>query len=120
MQTTPSRRRFKLRIWWLALGYFAFYAPYSLLIKILTNERWPGVTGPVSGFRLLPTVALATAIVLPAIITYQGWWRYVTLREWIGVKLPTPSKVLVLSGFGTAIIIATTTLSFAFTGVSIL
>ena len=112
MQTTPARRRFKLRIWWLALGYFAFYAPYSLLIKIITNKQWPGVAEPVSGFRLLPVVAMSTAIVLPAIITFKGWWRYFRLR-----KMP---KVVVLSGFGTAIIIATTTLSFTFTGVSIL
>jgi protein-tyrosine-phosphatase len=110
MQTTPARRRFKLRIWWLALGYFAFYAPYSLLIKIITSQQWPGVAEPVSGFRLLPAVALSTAIVLPAFITYRGWWRYVT----------RPSKTIVLSGFGTAIIIATTTLAFTFTGVSIL
>ncbi len=112
MQTTPPRRRFKLRIWWLALGYFAFYAPYSLLIKILTNEQWPGVDGAVSGFRLLPAVAISTAIVLLAIITYQGWWRY--------VRRPIPPRTIVLSGFGTAIIIATTTLAFTFTGVSIL
>lgn len=115
MQTTTSRRRFKLRIWWLALGYFAFYAPYSFLIKILTNQQWPGVTGPVSGFRVLPAVVLATAVVLPAIITVKGWWPYLTRDG--SRKLPWQ---IVLSGFGTAIIIGTTTLAFTFTGVSIL
>lgn len=120
MQTNPPRRRFKLRIWWLALGYFAFYAPYSLLIKIITNQQWPGVEEPVSGFRLLPAVAISTAVVLCGFIAYMGWWRYLTLRESMGLKLPAPRLAIVLSGFGTAVIIATTTLSFTFTGVSIL
>ncbi|HEX6047212.1 MAG TPA: hypothetical protein VFZ22_22170 [Pyrinomonadaceae bacterium] len=112
MQTTTSRRRFKLRIWLLALGYFAFYAPYSFLIKILTSQMWPGVDKPVSGFQILPAVVLSTAIALLAYISFKGWWGYFIRRE-----LPW---MIVLSGFGTAIIIATTTLAFTFTGVSIL
>ena len=120
MQTTPHRRRFKLRIWWLALGYFAFYAPYSFLIKILTTERWPGVDGSVSGFRILPAVTVSTAVVLLAIITFQGWWKYASRREFMGFSIPGPAALVLLSGFGTALIIATTTLAFTFTGVSIL
>jgi protein-tyrosine-phosphatase len=111
MKTTSPQRRFKLRIWWLALGYFAFYVPYSFLIKIVTNNFWPGINEPVSGFRLLPGVVVAIALLLPLIITYQGWWKYATRR---------PHALVVLSGLGTAIIIGTTTLAFAFTGVSII
>ena len=102
-------RRYKLRIWWLALGYFAFYVPYSFLIKIVTSKFWPGVNEAVSGFRLLPAVVIATAVVLPLIITYNGWWKYAR----------RPGGPVILSGLGTAIIIGTTTLAFAFTGVSI-
>lgn len=120
MNSTTSRRRFKLRIWWLALGYFSFYAPYSFLIKILTSKSWPGVNTTVSGYRMLPAVVIATAIVLPLIITFKGWWRYFSRREFMGRTLPIPPAAVVLSGFGTAIIIATTTLTFTFTGVSIL
>lgn len=120
METTPHRRRFKLRIWWLALGYFAFYAPYSFLIKVLTTRLWPGVDGPVSGFQILPAVAIATAFVLLAIITLQGWWKYASRGEFFGRTILVPPWIVVLSGIGTAVIIGTTTLSFAFTGVSIL
>jgi protein-tyrosine-phosphatase len=111
MKTKSPHRRFKLRIWWLALGYFAFYVPYSFLIKIVTNRFWPGIDETVSGYRLLPGVVVAVAIVLPLIITYQGWWKYARRR---------PPALVVLSGLGTAIIIGTTTLAFAFTGVSII
>jgi protein-tyrosine-phosphatase len=120
MQTTPPRRRFKLRIWWLALGYFAFYAPYSFLIKMLTSERWPGVDGPVSGFRLLPAVTISTAFVLLAVVTLKGWWSYASRRELWARRMLVPPAAVVLSGIGTAVIIATTTLAFTFTGVSII
>ena len=117
---SPHRRRFKLRIWWLALGYFAFYVPYSFLIKIVTSGLWPGVGETVSGFRLLPAVAISTAFVLPLIITYKGWWKYARTSRFLGVNIPLPHGLVILSGFGTAIIIVTTTLAFTFTGVSIL
>ena len=120
MATAPHRRRFKLRIWWLALGYFAFYAPYSFLIKILTTESWPGVAETVSGFRILPAVVLSTAVALAAIITVKGWWKHSHHRRVLGFKIPWPSPLVLLSGFGTALIIGTTTLTFTFTGVSIL
>ena len=120
MQTTPHRRRFKLRIWWLAFGYFAFYVPYSFLVKVLTTPLWPGVNGPVSGFRILPAVAVATAIVLLAIITFAGWWKYASCRQFFGRSMPFPPALVVLSGIGTATIIGTTTLSFTFIGISIL
>jgi protein-tyrosine-phosphatase len=120
MKTTAPRRHFKLRIWWLALGYFAFYAPYIFLIKILTTESWPGVSGTVSGFRILPAVVIASAIVVPTIITLKGWWKHAPHREILGFTIPCPSPLVFLSGFGTALIIGTTTLTFTFTGVSIL
>jgi protein-tyrosine-phosphatase len=120
MKTNPHRRHFKLRIWWLALGYFAFYAPYSFLIKILTTKMWPGVDGPVSGFRILPAVVIATAVVLLAIVTFRGWWKYASRREVGSVSVLSPPVIVLLSGFGTALIIGTTTLAFTFTGVSIL
>ena len=120
MQSNPHRRRFKLRIWWLALGYFAFYAPYSFLIKILTTQKWPGIKGPVSGFHILPAVAISTAVVLLAIITFQGWWKHASRCQLGNFTILRPPAIIFLSGVGTALIIATTTLSFAFTGVSIL
>jgi protein-tyrosine-phosphatase/drug/metabolite transporter (DMT)-like permease len=120
MQTTPSRRRFKLRIWWLALGYFAFYTPYSFSTKFLTSQLWPGIDHQISGFRLLPAVAISTALVLLAIIIFKGWWSYVSCREFRGRKVPIPPPLIILSGIGTAIIIGATTLTFTFTGISIL
>lgn len=117
----PSvRRNFNLRIWGLALGYFAFYIPYSALIRTVTTGRWPGVSGAVSGFRLLPATVISTAMVLPLVVWLKGWWKHVNRRQFHGRAVPFPSPLLLLSGLGTAIIIATTTLAYAFKGVSIL
>lgn len=115
-----SNRQFRLTIWWLALGYFIFYAPYSAFIKVTTTGMWPGVSGPVSGFRLLPAVVISTAVVLPVIVTLMGWWKYVgRSRRVFGLSVPVPHPLVLLSGLGTAIIIGTTTLTFTYTGVSI-
>ena len=122
MQTTPHRRRFRLRIWWLALGYFAFYAPFSFLIKVLTTPLWPGIDGPVSGFRILPAVAVSTDISAACHhhISRAGGNMCPVVNSW-ALNLPALPAILMLGGFGTAAIIGTTTtLSFTFTGVSIL
>ena len=114
-----AKRHFKLVIWGLALGYFVTYAPYGALIKLTTAGLWPGLDGPVSGFRLLPAVVISTAITLPVIITLMGWWKYAGRRPVFGASVPFPKGLVFLSGLGTAVIIWTTTLAFTFTGVSI-
>lgn len=115
-----QRRRFNLRIWGLALGYFAFYAPYSALVKLTTTGKLASTGGAVTGFELLPPVVVGTVVVLFAVTTLRGWWKYAGRREFFGVRVVWPSRLVFLSGFGMAIIIGTTTLAFTFTGVSIL
>jgi protein-tyrosine-phosphatase len=117
---TSSRRQFKLRIWGLALGYFAFYLPYSVLIKLLTTKLWPGIQTQVSGFRLLPGVLISTVLVMLVVVSIKGWWKFIGRRNVFGRSIPCPGGLVILSGLGTALIIATTTLAFTFSGVSIL
>lgn len=117
---TTLRRKFDLSIWGLACGYFAFYLPYCALIKALTAETAVGVAEPVSGFVLLPAAVVGTVVAMPALITLLGWWKYAGRRRILGLNVPCPSGWLVLSGFGSALIIACTTLAFTFKGISIL
>ena len=46
----PTPRQDEWRIWLMALGYFAFYIPYSALTKALSLGLLPGMSGqcPVS------------------------------------------------------------------------
>ena len=96
--------------WAFALGYFAFYAPYSALIKIVTEGRLSDVPAGLSGLELLPVVLTGTIGSMLLFLTLAGWWRY----------MQKPSPALLASGIGTAIIIATTTVAYTFQGISIL
>lgn len=98
------------RIAWLfAFGYFAFYAPYSALIKLVTEGHVPGVRAGMSGLELLPATIVGTIVALAGFMTFAGWWQH----------LRAPSPTLIVSGIGTGIIIATTTIAYTFSGISI-
>src|SRR5262245_8630397 len=112
-------RRIAFGIWGLALGYFGCYIPYSALVKALSNGVLPGMTGGVSGLELLPATVLATAVTMLLITTWLGWWKYAGHRTFYGLSLPWPSRWTALSGLCFAVIIATTTLAYTFTGISI-
>jgi protein-tyrosine-phosphatase len=108
-----------LGIWWLGLGYFLFYTPYSGLTKAMSNGLLPGMNGPVAGRVLLPASVIATVTCMLGFITSMGWWKYAGRREFFGISIPFPRRLTFLSGVCTAIIIGTTTLAFTFEGISI-
>ena len=114
-----GKRIFNLSVWNLALGYFFFYAPYCALVKVTAQGLWPGMSDPVSGFRMLPAVVVSTAFVMLASISLMGWWKYANQRQFFGLSVPCPSRRVLLPGLGTAVIIGATTLCFTFSGVSI-
>lgn len=105
-------------IWLFGLGYFAVYTLYAGLTKAVTSARWESGAG-LSGFELLPAVILATVVTLALILTALRWWRFATTRVVAGIPLPWPRPGLVVSGLGTSVLIAATTLAFSFRGVSV-
>ena len=110
----------KLGIWSFAFGYFACYVPYSALTKALSKGLVPGMDGgAVSGFTLLPVSVAASTVGMLTCLTVARWWRFAGRRELFGVVVPWPGRWTFLSGLCTAAIIATTTLSYTFSGVSI-
>jgi protein-tyrosine-phosphatase len=108
------------RIFWLAFGYFAFYIPYSAMTKALSQGLLPGQDGPVAGFLILPATTIATSAGLLAVMTMAGGWS--SLGRWrLGpLNIPTVRVLPLISGLATAVIIATTTLNYTSTGISIL
>ena len=101
-------------IWWFAFGYFAAYVPYSALTKHLTDDRG------VPGTELLPITAIASLCGMFIFITVMRWWKFATNHVQVGgMRLPYPRKWTFLSGLCTATIIATTTLAYTFSGISI-
>lgn len=107
-------------IWTYAFGYFACYAPYTALTKAVTVGTFPGLTRQVDGFELLPITTLASLVGMLAFLSWMGWFRYARTRAVGPFAVPVPGLWTFLSGLCTACIIATTTLAYTFTGVSIL
>src|SRR5437773_8959316 len=113
-----KQRTHSLGIWALGLGYYVFYTPYSGLTKALSNGLLPGM-GKIPGTVLLPASALATAVCMLGFITVMKWWRYAGRSEFFGISVPFPRRLTFLSGICMATIMGTTTLAFAFGGISI-
>jgi hypothetical protein len=114
-----AQRKYGLGIWGLGLGFYLFYTPYSGLTKALSNGLLPGMHGPVRGTVLLPVSAIATVIGMMSFITGMRWWKYAGHRTFFGISIPFPRRLTFLSGICMAIIMGTTTLAFAFAGLSI-
>ena len=117
---SPLRIEDQWRIWLLALGYFAFYIPYSALTKALSLGLLPGMTGPVSGFRILPATAVATSVTLIAFMAMGGGRGRLRWRRALGLPVPVVGGRMLISGVATAVIIGSTTLNYTFVGISIL
>src|SRR4051812_43902255 len=103
----PSALRPHLRIWVLGFGYFVCYTPYSGLTKALAQGLLPGMAGPVSGFLMLPAVALATTVLLLVFVTLGGGWAALDRRPVLGWSVPVVRRQTFYSGVATAVIIGT-------------
>jgi hypothetical protein len=109
MDSGAPVKRVDRTIWLFGLGYFIAYTPYAGLVKAMSAGKLPGLAG-IDGLELLPSVLAGTIITLPIYVLLLGWWRYARV----------PSRPVLISGFGTALIIATTTLAYAFHNISVL
>ncbi len=108
----------------LAIGYFAFYVPYSGLANSLARGLLPGVGRPASGLPILPAVALGVIAGVALFLGFSGWWQHARRRPVLGprvpIRLPAPGREVLLASFFHALIIGATALNFTFAGVSIL
>jgi drug/metabolite transporter (DMT)-like permease len=106
-------------IWWWAFGYFACYVPYAALTKVLSKPLVVTGEGPVGSLELLPPSVMASVATMIAFLIGTGWWRRAGRRTVLGRSLPLPGRLTLLSGLCSAGIIATTTLAYTFSGVSL-
>ncbi|MFH1653644.1 MAG: hypothetical protein ABIE74_06275 [Pseudomonadota bacterium] len=104
----------------LCFGYFASYVPYSMMTKMVTKGLFTGMDGTgYSGFAIQPIAVLGSFVAMYLFITLKGWWKFATQWKVGGISLPRPRWFTFLSGLCTAGIIVTTTLSYSFSGISI-
>ncbi len=103
-------------MWWWAFGYFAAYAPYSLLTKALSDGR---LGDRVPGNTILPVATLASVVSMVVFLASTGWWKAASRRRLWGIQVPFPTRWTALSGLCGATILTTTTLAYTIDGVSI-
>ncbi len=109
-----ARRATSIWVW--AFGYFAAYAPYSLLTKAL-SDGWLGTRVP--GNEILPISTVSSLVAAMVFLVATGWWKAATRFSWGSLSLPRPTKWTALSGLCGTTILTTTTLAYTFEGVSI-
>ena len=106
-------------IWWWAFGYFAAYAPYTMLTKALSSGDLAIKMAPPSGIEMLPSTVMAATVASALFLIATGWWKKARRPSVFGGLIPMPRPQTVLSGLCASGIIATTTLAYTFSGVSI-
>jgi hypothetical protein len=104
-------------VWLFAFGYFASYVPYSALTKAVSSGQIGG--SRVSGVELLPVSAMASLVGMFVFITAMRWWKYASTVKIGALNVPAPTRYTLLSGICTSVVIATTTLAYTFSGISI-
>ncbi len=109
-----------MAIWGFAFGYFACYVPYSALTKALSSGLLQGMNHePIPGPELLPVTTIASLFGMFTFLSAMRWWRFAGRRSIGALSVPFPGIWTFCSGLCTAAIIATTTLAYTFSGVSI-
>ncbi len=103
-------------IWLWAFGYFACYAPYSLLTKALSDGR---LGARIPGNMILPMSTFASFLAMVFFLWRTGWWKSAGRRPIGRFQVPWPTRWTALSGLCGATILTTTTLAYTFEGVSI-
>lgn len=103
----------------LGVGYFVWYTPYSGLAKGLSGGLLPGVDEPVGGLVLLPGAAIGMLGAMLVYLAVSGWWRLARTARVGPLAVPLPGRETARSAFWMALIVATTTLNFTFTGFAI-
>ncbi|MCQ2736658.1 MAG: hypothetical protein MJ234_05590 [bacterium] len=131
MTSSPKSFMDQYGIWVYAFGYFAAYWPYSAITKIVTDRNirdlatlpeWlKGVAAGLPGPEVLPLSVFASVIGALLFLHFRGLFKYAPVHKKIGnFEIPLPDKNTFISGLCSSIIIATTTLAYTFTGVSVI
>jgi len=103
----------------LSLVYLLSYLPYALLTRWLASVPYRPLGRPLTGLEILPATTVLSGLLTYLFVWLSGWWREAHASYVLGLRVPRPTRWTLLSGFGTALLLFTVSLSFTFTGVSI-
>ena len=99
--------------------YFLSYLPNVMLTRWVATSLNPALGRPLTGLETLPAALIINLVLTLVIIWTVGWQRdahAMQLGKW---RVPRPTRLTLLAGIGSALVLATVPLSYTFQGVSI-
>ena len=103
---------------WVGL-YLLLYLPNVMITRYVTTTPHGALGRPLTGLETLPASLIFNWLFTYLFIAVSGWHRdahAVPVGRW---RVPVPTRLTLLSGLGTALVLFTVPLSLTFQGVSI-
>ena len=99
--------------------YLLAYLPNVIVTKLVTSFPHPGLGRPLTGLETLPASLMISLVLTYLFIWLSGWHRDANGRQIGGRRVPVPTRLTLLSGIGTSLVLFTVPLSFTIPDVSI-
>lgn len=103
---------------WVGL-YFLLYLPNVMITRWVSTTPHAGLGRPLTGLETLPATLIFNMLLTYLFIWWSGWHREANAVQVAGHRVPVPTRLTLLSGFGTALVLFTVPLSFTIADVSI-
>lgn len=99
--------------------YFLLYLPNVMLTRWVSTTPHAGLGRPLTGLEVLPSTLIFNMVLTYLFIWLSGWHREANSVRLGGLNVPMPTRMTLLSGLGTALVLFTVPLSFTIRDVSI-
>ena len=103
---------------WVGL-YLLLYLPNVMITRWVATTPHAGLGRPLTGLETLPVSLVFNMVLTYLFIWLSGWHRDANGVQVAGWRLPVPTRLTLLSGIGTALVLFTVPLSFTIPDVSI-
>ncbi len=103
---------------WVGL-YFLLYLPNVMITRWVSTVPHAGLGRPLTGLETLPATLIFNMVLTYLFIWWSGWHREANAVQLAGCRVPVPTRLTLLSGLGTALVLFTVPLSFTIADVSI-
>jgi hypothetical protein len=109
----------KLGLGGIVLLYFLTYAPYALVVKLVSTRPDSSLGRPLTGLELLPVTLVVSSLLIILFLLVSGWWRDMPMKRIGAVPVPWPRRGMWVAGVGAAMLLVTVPLSYTFPNVNI-
>lgn len=99
--------------------YFLLYLPNVMITRWVSTTPHAALGRPLTGLETLPATLIVNMVLTYLFIWLSGWHRDANAVQVAGLRVPVPTRMTLLSGIGTSLVLFTVPLSFTIADVSI-